>query len=96
MKIPPFLLQVEPVQIDRSQVYRRSRRAGGWFVVDILSSRSIRLRRGADSVADGLGGTSDQLDLARNAGRPDCGFSDSAAYCWEGREAVRGKACGCC
>jgi divalent metal cation (Fe/Co/Zn/Cd) transporter len=31
-------------------------------------------------VADRFGGTSDKLDLASEVGRPDCGFSDSAAH----------------
>ena len=31
-------------------------------------------------LADRLGGTGDQRDLARKVGRPDCGFSGSAAH----------------
>jgi len=31
-------------------------------------------------IADRLGGTGDQRDLARKVGRPNCGFSRSAAY----------------
>jgi hypothetical protein len=43
-----------------------------------------------------VGGTGDQRHLAGQVGRPDCGYSDSAAHCLKGREAMRGKTCGCC
>jgi hypothetical protein len=47
-------------------------------------------------LAHRLGETGDQCDLARKVGRPSCGFSGSASIVWEGREAMRGKACDCC
>jgi len=40
--------------------------------------------------------TSDQLDLARKWADPIAALAVLPLIVWEGREAIRGKTCGCC